>query len=59
MAVENADLVDITFILEYLSAIRNMQKKLDWRKTEAFVDLARNKFQDESTKKYILDVLVN
>ncbi len=50
MAVENADLVDTTFIMDYLVSIRHLSKKrLPRDKTEAFVEMSRSKFQEEST----------
>ncbi len=50
MAVENADLVDTTFIMDYLVSIRFLSKKrLPRDKTEAFVEMSRSKFQEEST----------
>jgi len=59
MAVENADLVDLNFIMDYLNSINVMQRRLDKDKTEAFVDMFRNKCKDESTVRYISDYMMN
>lgn len=59
MAVENADLVDLNFIMDYLNSINVMQRRLDKDKTEAFVEMFRNKCQDESTVRFISDYMGN
>jgi len=46
MAVENADLVEASFILDYLNAIKVERRRLDADKTEAFVDMFRAKCQE-------------
>jgi len=59
MAVENADLVDLNFIMDYLNSIHVMQRRLDKDKTEAFVEMFRNKCQDESTVNFITNYMGN
>lgn len=45
MAVENADLVDTNFIMDYLNSISTIQKRrrLDQEKTDSFLDMFRKK----------------
>ena len=59
MAVENADLVETSFLLDYLNAIK-VEKR--WRlasgKTDSFVDMFRAKCKDESVGEYVCDHMV-
>ena len=55
MAVENDDLVDSTFIIDYLSSIQTKVQVLDKSKTDAFAGLLRAKFEDESVRDYIIE----
>ena len=58
MAVENADLVETTFIIDYLNAIKHEGRRLDKDKTESFVDMFRTKCQEEQVEKYVCDHMV-
>ena len=59
MAVDNADLVDINFTIDYLKAISpyQMQKRIDSDKTNALVKMFREKCGEASTISYINDFM--
>ena len=61
MAVENADLVDTSFIMDYLNSINPLHKRrgLDREKTEAFLAMFRAKCQEEGTQEFVRDYLAN
>lgn len=43
MAIENSDLVETTFMIDYLDAISPVKDRLNQDKTQAFVDMFRAK----------------
>ena len=61
MAVDNADLVDINFTMDYLKAVScpNLKRHLDKHKTENFVEMFRGKCREESTIEWIVKYLAN
>ena len=47
MAVENSDLVETEFVINYMNSISSIKRRLNKDKTESFIDMFRGKCQDE------------
>ena len=47
MAVENSDLVETEFVINYMNSIASIRRRLNKDKTESFIDMFRGKCQDE------------
>ena len=59
MAIENQDLVDTNFIIDYLNSINTHKRMLENEKTESFLNMFRAKCQEEETEQYIVEYLNN
>ena len=59
MAIENQDLVDTNFIIDYLNSINTHKRMLENEKTESFLGMFRAKCQEEETEQYIVEYLNN
>ena len=59
MAVENSDLVETEFVINYMNSISSIRRRLDKDKTEAFIDMFRGKCQDEQVEQFVIDNLIN
>jgi hypothetical protein len=54
MAIENSDLVEVSFMIDYLDAIAQIKNRLDKDKTEAFVDMFRAKCINKDYEDYFI-----
>ena len=55
MAVENSDLVETEFVINYMNSIASIRRRLNKDKTESFIDMFRGKCQDEQVEQYVID----
>ena len=55
MAVENSDLVETEFVINYMNSIASIRRRLNKDKTESFIDMFRGKCQDEQVEQHMID----
>ena len=60
MAIENSQLVDISFLLKYLQTIRFIvkTKQLDSEKTQSLIDVLRDKVQEPTVQDFFMNELM-